>query len=101
MFEALTNKIISLVDARAVFLFGSQASGKAKENSDVDLCVIAPTDCKRETLSLLYLELDYEKPVDIILYTPEEWARLVEDDSSFAHKISESGVLLYGGQQNI
>jgi len=47
------------------------------------------------------LELDFDKPIDILLYTPEEWLHLTADESSFAYKIKESGVCLYGGQQNL
>ena len=84
-----------------VYLFGSQAKGTARADSDIDLCVIAPTASKRNTLALLYLELDCDKPIDILLYTPEEWLHLTADESSFAYKIKESGVCLYGGQQNL
>lgn len=48
MFEDLTERIRRLVDARAVYLFGSQAKGTARADSDIDLCVIAPTASKRE-----------------------------------------------------
>ena len=101
MFEKLTDKIRALVDAQAVYLFGSKAKGTAREDSDIDICVVAPTASKRNTLALLYLELDFDKPIDILLYTPEEWLHLTADESSFAYKIKESGVCLYGGQQNL
>ena len=101
MFEKLTDKIRALVDAQAVSLFGSQAKGTTREDSDIDICVVAATASKRNTLALLYLELDFDKPIDILLYTPEEWLHLTADESSFAYKIKESGVCLYGGQQNL
>ena len=52
MFEKLTDKIRALVDAQAVYLFGSQAKGTAREDSDIDICVVAPTASKRNTLEM-------------------------------------------------
>jgi len=79
-----------------ILLFGSQARGTAGADSDVDLCVVAPASNKRKLLTELYLNADCERPVDILLYTPEEWASSVADPHSFAYKLHREGVRLYG-----
>lgn len=78
-----------------VFLFGSFATPSFRPGkSDIDLCVVAETENKRETLADLYTCIDLDLPIDIILYTPEEWTRCVQDTSSFAYHISTTGMML-------
>lgn len=79
-----------------ILLFGSRARGNYREDSDIDLCVIAPTENKRKTLAEMYIKVESSLPIDFLLYTPEEWERNVADSTSFAHQIHEEGVVLYG-----
>ena len=95
--ERIKEQLISEFSPLQILLFGSQAKGTAKPHSDIDLCVIADTANKRETLTQMYLNIETERPVDFILYTPDEWRRCISDNQSFAHKISREGVNLYGG----
>ena len=91
-------KIIQLAkqnNVKQVILFGSRARGDYRERSDIDICVIAETTNKRELLTDLYCEIDSEKPVDFLLYTPEEWNKNIEDAQSFAYKLDREGMLLY------
>jgi len=94
--DLLQQQIIDLCAPRKILLFGSQARGTAGKNSDVDLCIIASTANKRELLTELYYNVEFERPLDILLYTPEEWAGSISDPQSFAHKLDREGVLLYG-----
>ncbi|MFH1828878.1 MAG: nucleotidyltransferase domain-containing protein [Nanoarchaeota archaeon] len=59
-----------------MYLFGSQATGKAKKESDVDLllvskCFIGKRRLKRAPSLYLRWNLDY--PVDFVCLTPEEF----------------------------
>ena len=95
MIASLQRQIIEICAPQKIILFGSQAKGTATERSDIDICVIAETTNKRELLTDLYCEIDSEKPVDFLLYTPEEWNKNIEDAQSFAYKLNREGVLLY------
>lgn len=79
-----------------IILFGSRATDNYKTNSDFDLCVVSNSNNKRKTLTNLYCEIDSEFPIDFILYTPDEWERLLTDRYSFAFQINKKGVVLYG-----
>ena len=81
---------------KKIILFGSQAKGTATEKSDLDVCVVIDTDKKHTTVAELYLALELDTPVDIILYTPAEWESYLADNTSFARKINDEGVVLYG-----
>lgn len=95
MIASLQRQIIEICAPQKIILFGSQAKGTATERSDIDICVIAETTNKRELLTDLYCEIDSEKPVDFLLYTPEEWNKNIEDAQSFAYKLNREGMLLY------
>lgn len=79
-----------------ILLFGSNAKGTAKKNSDIDLCIVINTKDKRRLLTDLYYNITSEKPVDFLLYTPAEWDYCINDKTSFAYKILHSGVVLHG-----
>lgn len=80
----------------AIILFGSRAKGKEREESDIDICVIADTQNKRRLAAAISAEIECELPVDIIVYTPDEWTVCVADETSFANKILKEGRILYG-----
>ena len=94
--QMLQKKIVEVCNPHMILLFGSQARGAARPDSDIDLCVVAPTSDKRKLLTELYISADFERPVDFLLYTPEEWASSVADSHSFAYKLHHEGVQLYG-----
>ncbi len=62
-----------------IILFGSRATGKIKESSDVDLIVVSKEKEKLELLQSLYHEWHINQridlPVDFICYTPEEFEK--------------------------
>lgn len=93
--ENIVGQIEKQFSPESIYLFGSQAKGTARKHSDIDLCVIAETDSKRELIADLYFNIDSEIPFDIVLYTPEEWEECKMDTSSFAHKIGIEEVRLY------
>ena len=95
MFEDITERILPLGPEK-IILFGSQAKGTAGENSDIDLCVVMETSSKRRCAAEIQMLLDYEIPLDIIVYTPSEWKECIEDAGSFATKIFNEGIVLYG-----
>ncbi|MEG0615329.1 MAG: hypothetical protein RR540_06185 [Oscillospiraceae bacterium] len=60
------------------------------------LCVIV-NDVKSvgELEGELYMHTDCSLPFDILLYNKSEWDILIEDEGTFAHKVYQSGVVLY------
>lgn len=96
MFDAIIHQIIKSYSPEKILLFGSQAKGTAHYNSDIDLCIIKPTENKRKLIAEMYLNIESEKPIDILLYTPEEWKQCISDKTSFAYKINKEGVTLHG-----
>ncbi len=79
-----------------IILFGSCAAECARNNSDIDLCIICKYEDKQQTLMDLLINIDYERDVDFILYRPEEWEKYKDDTTTFANVILTKGVVIYG-----
>ena len=99
-------KIRRLIDAlrsyqpERVYLFGSWARGEEDELSDVDIVVIKRTglpffDRLREVGKLLPAGIG---GVDILVYTPEEFAAMRREGNAFADLIAEEARVIYGQQ---
>ncbi len=79
-----------------IILFGSMLGERIHEWSDVDLVVIRKTELPflkrvREALLLLQPEVG----VDIIIYTPEEFAQLRRERRFVQEEIIKKGEVLY------
>lgn len=74
----IARRIVRVAHPRKIVLFGSQAKGVNRANSDWDILVVADSNRPRhERAAPLYGALsDLRQPVDILVYTPaevEEW----------------------------
>ncbi|HVJ49917.1 nucleotidyltransferase domain-containing protein [Desulfitobacterium sp.] len=94
--ESIKQQIEARVKTKKIYLFGSCAKGIARHNSDIDLCVVMETMDKRKSVRELLLTLDYDRDLDIVVYTPEEWDKYYQDTSTFANAIVRTGVKLSG-----
>lgn len=96
---AICERLVDALKPVAVYLFGSYAYGTPNEDSDLDIYVVMPDDCKDlPTLSgdaYRAVRSVKRRPVDIVLGTKR---RFVERASlpSIERDIAEQGVLLYG-----
>ena len=108
MKEQYLPEIVELLQPIApakIILFGSQASGNADEDSDLDLIVVTNSDKlpanHREKedayleVSRLLRDLRREVSMDLIVHTQPMHARFIEMNSLFARDVQQSGVVLY------
>jgi predicted nucleotidyltransferase len=85
-----------------VILFGSYAYGNPHDDSDIDLLVILDKKGKSDSyksminnrveISKRLRELRRKYPMDILVYTKDEWEVLKASESSFIEKIEREGV---------
>ncbi len=94
--ENIRNQIIKKFNPVDVILFGSQAKGLVRKQSDVDICVITETDNKRKLVQDILLEVDCDIDLDVVVYTPTQWQRYKDDKAMFAHVINKTGVSIVG-----
>ena len=81
-----------------IILFGSHATGKAREASDVDLLVLLPFKGKGCRKALEILERVHPPfPLDLVLRTPEAFEERIRQGDFFLREIADEGIVLYEG----
>ncbi|MFQ6079265.1 MAG: nucleotidyltransferase domain-containing protein [Thermodesulfobacteriota bacterium] len=85
-------------------LFGSLAHGTPHEDSDIDLVVILDKEGKsgsykalinnRMEISRKLRKLKKKYPIDVLVYTKDEWEELRASGSSFIEKIENEGITI-------
>ena len=98
--EILKSTLKKKFAVKQIFVFGSHAYGKPDENSDIDLCVITDLNNKRkidiireirrELIDLIF------NPLDILVYSEEEFKERAGLRSTLEHKIMTNGMKVYG-----
>jgi len=79
-----------------IVLFGSYATGKATEDSDVDILVIMPHAQRNIEKSLdITRKVDRSFPLDLIVRTPQETRRRLKQRDMFLTSILNEGKTLY------
>ena len=95
--ERLTTEAIKLGVER-VILFGSAVQGRVGLSSDLDLLLVWDTPLNLlERTAEVYRRLNPRVAADILVYTPDEFARL-SVESPFVRRVMHEGRVLYAAQ---
>jgi predicted nucleotidyltransferase len=79
-----------------VILFGSFARGDYHAGSDLDLLIIKDTDRPFvERIGDVLAFCDYTIPLEPLVYTPEEFERMREEDNPFIEQVLSEGEVVY------
>ena len=97
--ELMTNALRDKIQIEKVILFGSQAYGSPKEDSDIDLCII--TEENKRKIELIREIRRIIKPykthsMDILVYNLKEFSEKSNNFAGIEKTINEKGVLIYG-----
>ena len=98
--DDMIQRILAVGDPQKVVLFGSRASGKAREDSDYDLLLIEPSTVPRYKRAARYRRalIGAAPAKDILVWTPaeiEEWAGV---PNAFITTVVQEGIVLYERQ---
>lgn len=95
----ITAALVRDFSPERIVLFGSFARGDQNRASDLDLVVIAPTALPFFDRIGRALEIcqgaSTRLPVEALVYTPEEWERMIAEGSSFAALVLREGRVLH------
>ncbi len=88
-----------------IILFGSYAYGEPNANSDIDLIVILNKKGIAKTYKEKFqnrmmvgkqlLAIEREVALDTLVYTRDEWALFLSQNSSFSKLVRSTGIVLY------
>jgi len=75
-----------------VLLFGSFATGKIHEGSDIDLVLVGQFAGRFHERGLQVMELNEEKlPVEPLCYTPDEFEAMIQEENPFILGVLKTG----------
>ena len=81
---------------KRIILFGSLAQNQAHDDSDIDLVVVAESDKSfLDRLEEAYVLLDPRESLDLFIYTPREFQRLIRSRPFFREEVLKKSKVLY------
>lgn len=95
--KKLCDSIVELVSPEKIILFNQKVTLDGKVSS-FKVCVIAngnPAEIEGE----IYLSTDCPIHFDVLVYSSEDWEKYILDADSFAHRIWETGSVIYGEER--
>lgn len=99
--KTIVDAVVKAVDPERVYVFGSIARGEARDGSDVDLLVIeneafgAGRSRLNETNRIHKALSDFRVPVDILLYSKDEFDKWKESINHVIGRCEKEGRLIY------
>jgi predicted nucleotidyltransferase len=96
--DEIVDRLSKGLNAEQIYLFGSQAEGRATQNSDFDLLVVIPdSDLPRHKREANSYDLLWglSTPVDVIVLTRNEFQRQAQVITSLVATVLRKGILLY------
>ena len=96
--DQIVKRLVEGLQPERIYLFGSQARGEAAEDSDIDLLVILPeSDLPRHQREARSYDLLWRltAPVDVLVFTKEEFNRTSQVRTSLASNVKSNGEVIY------
>ena len=96
--EIIKKAILNSVEAKYIYLFGSNAYGEPNENSDIDIYAVIPDNFDKNiliTTGEIYRYIANENIFFVDLVLVKENKFLEHKDYSYEKKIVNEGLLLY------
>ena len=92
----LCRQIVENFHPQKIILFGSHAYGKPNADSDVDLLVVMPFECRSVEQAIKIRQNIYlEVPLDLMARTPSQIEERIGLGDFFIKDIIERGKILY------
>lgn len=95
--KSLIKKITEQIHPHKIYLFGSQARGKAGAGSDIDLLIIADLPGPKHQRSLMVSRLFPDRlfSLDVLVYSQQEFEEESQVPNTIGYTVAREGKLLY------
>ena len=95
--DSVVSTIVQNCDSEMIVLFGSAATGRTHQDSDLDLLVVMDSTLPRHRRAapIRLLFSPYPCPMDILVYTPDEIEKWRKTTNHIVTEALESGKVLY------
>lgn len=94
--DEIVQSIRQLCVPLAIILYGEKRTLSTDKLKAASVCVIVPDGTDKHALQhALYLAIVADVPVNLTLYTVQEWDELTQDEDSYAAWIRRKGRVLY------
>lgn len=94
--EDLVQQIIEKFKPLKIILFGSYAHGNPRPESDVDLLILMETKLRPIQQEIeICRSLTYDFGLDLLVYTPKNFAERISWGDSFLREIEREGDVVY------
>lgn len=77
----------------------NEKTGMGGSVSAFKLCVVVEAEDPRRLEEQIYMQVDSPVSFDVLVYSREDWDRLLGEPGSFAQRIDRTGRLLYGQER--
>ena len=100
LLQEIVRRIRATAEPEKIILFGSQARGEGKKDSDLDLLIVMDSDLPRYRRAVPFYQAltGLGQAKDIVVYTPMEVAEWQTASCSFIATALREGQVLYENQ---
>jgi len=97
------NIIKNLIDSiepynpERIYLFGSWVRNEQDDTSDIDIVLIKETNNSffERLKEIVPYIAGINRGIDILIYTPQEFKKMLKEGNAFAEMVQEEGVVVY------
>ncbi len=99
--QAMTDALVAASSPRCIVLFGSQATGSAKDDSDVDFLIVEDGPFRderarlKEMTRLWKVLAPFRTPTDLLVYTTDEVKRWSATTNHVVARAMREGKVMY------
>lgn len=100
--DVIAEALSAIEGIDCAFIFGSVARGEERPGSDVDVCVIGLATHREVMSAMASIEESLGRPVNAIVYTPNEIRRKVADENAFVSRmLVAEKIFVMGGSDEL
>lgn len=99
--QSIVDEIVKRFQPIKIVLFGSYADGTATRDSDVDLMVVINSEeSTLHAAARIAAAIAHPLPVDVVVTTPDELKRALQQGYVFETEVLKRGIVLYEAEND-